>query len=276
MPTRLEADRHLHSDFSTVIQGLLEAVTRGPEAVRPLLSGSIEPEKVIDLLAPVASAPGLRMDEPRVNGRRVDLSAYSETGQEWCVVLRVSGSPSTKVENVSVFERPAPFAGIPGGFVIVVRGPSSSGKSTLMAALGDLADTPWIRFDETWVGELPLRFLIWPEASGPIAEGFLAALPALARAGNQIITSSGAFSEEQFRSALTGIPSLFVRLECPLAVLVERQQQRVDRWAGLAEETARESDDWSYDLRIDTSANDPIAAARTLIQVVGKYSKRQD
>jgi chloramphenicol 3-O-phosphotransferase len=260
----------IHSEFSTVIQGLLDAVARGPEAVRPLLSGSIEPAKVIDLLAPLASAQGLRVTEPLVNGQRVDFSAYSETGREWCVVLRVSDGPSMKVENVSVFERPAPFSGIPGGFVIVVRGPSSSGKSTLMAALGDLADTPWIRFDETCVGDLPLRFAIWPEASGPIGEGFLAALPAIARAGNQIITSSGGFSEKQFRSALTGIPSLFVRLECPLEVLVERQRHRVDRWAGLAEETARERDDWSYDLRIDTSENDPIAAAHILIEAVGR------
>jgi chloramphenicol 3-O phosphotransferase len=266
---------HYHSEFSTVIQGLLDAVTRGPEAVRPLLSGSIETEKVIALLAPIASAPGLRIDAPLVNGKRVDFSAYSETGRQWCVVLRVSDGPSIKMANVSVFERPAPFAGVPGGFVIVVRGPSSSGKSTLMAALGDLADTPWIRFDEASLGDLPLRFAIWPEASGPIGEGFLAALPAIARAGNQIITSSGAHSEKQFRSVLTGIPSHFVRLECPLSVLVERQQKRSDRWAGLAEETARERDDWSYDLRIDTSVNDPIAAARILIQAVGKHSKRQ-
>lgn len=263
-------------DVTALIQALLGAVAVGPEAVRPLVSGLTDPAEWMRLLSPMAGVEGLRTTEPQVLGNRVDFSAYSESGGEWCVVLEVSEQLPLKGEHVSVFERPPPFAGIPGGFVIVVKGPSSSGKSSLMAAFCDLAGTPWTRFDELYLGEFPLRFAIWPEASGPIREGFLVALSAFARVGNQIITTSGSLSKEQFRSALIDIPSLYVRLDCPLEVLVERQNQRGDRWAGLAEEMAAERDDWSYDLRIDTSVHAPEDAARILIEHVTRVQIKKN
>jgi chloramphenicol 3-O phosphotransferase len=247
-----------------LVQSLLAAVRRHAP-IRPFLADTADEAAVVRQLGAIATSPGAQPGEPLVDGRRVDVPVSDDDGREWWMVLQLTADSTPRVEAVSVFERPAPFDGLRGGFVVVLRGPSSSGKSSLMTAFCDLAETPWLAFDEPIVGRLPLRFAIWPDASGPIGQGFFGALGALARTGNQVITSSGTHPQQQFRSALIDVPTLFVGLECPPALLLERERSRSDRWAGATEESLARLDSWDYDLRIDTSAHGPAAAARRLL-----------
>lgn len=256
----------------TLFLRILEATATGVDAVHAFVRRPADAAEVARLLLPLAQAPHLEIRAVLVSGARVDIGVTSSSNREWAVVLSVPEEDPTTVTDISVFERPPPFAGVAGGFV-VVRGPSSSGKSTLMSTFCDLADTPWFRFDDALLGEVPLRFRIWPEASGPLGEGFLAALPAIAREGNQIITITLGESQQRLYSLLAEVPTLFVRLECPVQVLIDRQRRRSDRWAGLAEESAGEADNWTYDLRMDTSSHSPEAAAALLLQRVAEAQR---
>jgi chloramphenicol 3-O-phosphotransferase len=223
--------------------------------------------RVRSILRPLAARTDISVSETTINGNRMDFVLTGSDDALWSVVLRCAHNGS--VENVAVFERPAPFSGTPGGFVVCVGGASSSGKSTLMEALCERATTPWTRFDEQCLGVTPMRFLIWPERSGPMRDGFFAAVREYARAGNQVILPlSAGIARERFGE----MPHLFVRLDCPLDVLLARQSRRADRWAGLAEETFEQiqaSDD-RYDLHIDTASTDAERAAEIVLGEVAQ------
>ena len=231
-----------------------------------------ERAEAVRLLTPLAAATDLAIGNILVNGDRVDLQVWSGK-HEWSLVLDVDHNAPSEIRGVSVTKRPPAFSGRPGGFVIVLRGPSCSGKTSLMGAFCEMADTPWLRFDDHMFGSLPLRFLIWPDASGALRSGFRAALPVIARAGNQIITVAYSPNQQEVQSDLSDIPHLFVRLDCAQPVLVRRLQSRSDRWEGLVEETAEDDDDWRYHLRIDTAINSSNSASSTLLMAVHRQAR---
>src|SRR5437868_2075152 len=100
-------------------------------------------------LAPLWSAPGVRITETLVNGARVDVRVVAGDGREWLAVLWVAGaSPAITLSDVNVYQRPLPFRGDGPGTVVVLNGPSSVGKSALMAAFAAAASTPWACVDE--------------------------------------------------------------------------------------------------------------------------------
>lgn len=245
---------------------LVDAATRDPSEVHRLVGSPADPVAVARLLTPLAPASQLSIGNVAINGSRLDLHARSDDGREWHVDIRVPPEQPKVVTAVHVAGRPLPFAGIPGGFVVVVNGASSSGKTTLMTSLCERAMTPWIRFDDAMVGHVGLRFLIWPDTAGPINDGFVAGLVAIARAGNQVITT-GALGL-RLTAAVDQIPHLYVGLDCPLAVLVERQAQRDDRWGGLAESTNQAHKGWTYGLRIDTSRQTAAESADLVLEHV--------
>ena len=240
------------------------------------LSGIASPQErdaAARLLAPLAGATDLAIGNIFVNGDRVDLQVWSGK-DEWSLVLDVDHNAPNEIRGVSVTKRPPAFSGRPGGFVIVLCGLPCSGKTNLMEAFCEMADTPWLRFDDHMFGSLALRFLIWSDASGALRSGFRAALPVIARAGNQIITIAHGLSQQELRSDLGDIPHLFVRLDCALPVLSARLQSRSDRWDGLLEEATESDDDWRYDLRIDTAVNSSIAAAAILLTAVNRQEAK--
>lgn len=244
---------------------LLEHARRDTGEIGRFLASPEDAQRVLSILRPLAARADISVSEASINGGRVDFALTAPGDAFWSVVLRCA--PDGLVENVAVFERPAPFHGTPGGFVVCVGGASSSGKSTLMEAVCERATTPWTRFDEQSLGITPMRFLIWPERSGPMAEGFFAAVREYARVGNQVILSLPArIARDHFGK----MPHLFVYLDCPLDVLIARQSRRIDRWAGLAEETfkqAQASNDL-YDLRIDTASTSAECAAEVVLREV--------
>jgi hypothetical protein len=134
-------------------------------------------------LAPLRAHADVLVRSVAVNGHRVDVVAAAGD-HEWRVVFGTTDMVTT--EWVHVFARPAQFDGVTGGRVVVVNGPSSSGKSTLLGALRDESAEPWVIFDEPMFGGVRSEYLIWPERAPLLHDGFLKGIASLARTGNLV------------------------------------------------------------------------------------------
>lgn len=228
-----------------------------------LVAEAADNEQISRELVPAWDSAGVQITEIRVNGTRVDARLESTDGRAWLAVLWTDADAPTQVSEVTLYERPPTYQQR-SGRVVVLNGPSSVGKSSLMAAFADAASTPWACLDEPFFGRLPTKFLAWPETAGPVVDGVLAALAAAAKAGNQFIVSAGGIDQEQLRLALIGVETVYVGLDAPLNILVERQVTQADKYGGLAEESVEIHHGWAYDLQIDTSSATPSDAAALL------------
>jgi len=208
----------------------------------------------------------LALNDVRQNGRRVDARVHGGDGAAWLVVVWFTDEALTRVESVTVYPRPEPFGGSPRGCVIVLNGPSSVGESSLMRAFAQDAHTPFACLDEPLLGRVPPNFMAWQDTLGPHVEGLLAALGAAAALGNQFLVSAAGIRQDRFESALGGVEAIYVGLDAPLDVLVQRQLTQADKFGGLAEESINVHGGWNYDLRIDTVRHAPEDAARLLAQ----------
>jgi chloramphenicol 3-O-phosphotransferase len=220
--------------------------------------------------ADTRDAHQLSVTEVRQNGRRVDARVVGERGDAWLVVVWFTDLTLRAAKSISVYGRPAHFRGAPGGLVIVLNGPSSVGKSTLMNTFADHAVTPFACLDEPFFGRPPAAFLAWPDALGPHVEGLLAGLAAAARLGNQFVVSAAGIPQADFEAALFDVERLYVGLDGSLDVLVQRQLAQVDKFGGLAEQSIGIHDGWRYDLRMNTVELNPDSAAHLLSDFVRK------
>jgi chloramphenicol 3-O phosphotransferase len=230
--------------------------------VAPGAAGTVQ-----DGLAKFAGAAGIQVKRSCRNGGRVDVTLTDGSGARWAVIAGLDRQD--RVTSLWVQREPAAFAGTAGGLVVVLNGPSSSGKSTLATAIQDSAGTPWIRFlpDEFFQWHLPERYWTFGRAAGPWQEGFFGALTGLARPGNQVITTgTGLGSQAGWRRRLDGTGCLFVGLTPSLAVCERRERARDDRMAGnAAREWPTVHQGWSYDLEIDTGTVGPGQAAALVL-----------
>lgn len=229
------------------------------------MSVAADVESLRALLAPLAAVAELQIEWLVTNMDRVDAGVTGDD-REWRVVYRTD--EDGLVAALWVHERPPRFDGLVGGRSVVVNGPSGSGKSSLMTALVDLASTPWVMFDELSLGTVKEPYLIWRDSAPALQRGFLAGIAALAEAGNQVTLSSGGVPFDVLRGAFAGIPTVFVGLDCPLPILLERERGRPGRWGGLAEESLGVHNGWTYDVRIDTSTVAPSDAAQQVLDLV--------
>jgi len=251
----------------TVIEAIKHA-RHGPPELGRLLDEQVDPAQLTRDMEPLMAAPALPYSVTTTathhSGTAVGLDLRTQDGRWWHLDASVTASAPPRFTALRVHARPPAFNGRPGGLIVCVFGPSSSGKSALMEALADQAGTPWTRFDEMFPGQIPIRYLIWPGAAGPMRPGFLAGVSAFARAGNQVALSAA--PDPDVRAAFDGIATVFVHLTARLEILLARQADRRDRWAGLAEEThAADQGRSRWDLEIDTSAVSAEDAARQLI-----------
>lgn len=217
---------------------------------------------IVATLAPIARASGSTVEWVAVNGRRVDVGATAGE-REWRVALSID---SDGVHSAAAFEQPALFPGVPGGRAVIVNGPSSVGKSTVMDAVLDAASSPWVKFDELSFGVVASRFLIWRDRSPTLPRGFLAGITALALEGNQVILAGSGRESSVFDDLRSRVPTVDVGLDCPLDVRVERQSRRSDRWGGLTEGDDSQHDGWTYDIRFDTSETSAEEIALAILQ----------
>ncbi len=95
---------------------------------------------VADRLAVLGDRSDLEVVSLAVNGERVDVVARSGA-DEWRVVF--GANETGIVEWVDVIARPPVLVPVPGGRAVIVNGPSSSGKSTVLRALRNEGAT-WV------------------------------------------------------------------------------------------------------------------------------------
>jgi len=232
-----------------------------PELLRACSDAARESASVEALRA----ASDLVIRSVAVNGPRVDVVA-SAGDDEWRVVF--GSEDGQLVDWVSVFRRPVPFTGVIGGRAVVANGASSSGKSTMLAALQRDSDLPWVVFDEPFFGNVPIEHLIWREQSQVLHRGFLDAIAALARAGNLVAVAAGGWPAQMFDEAFDGVPTIFVGLVAAPDELARRERTRRDVPGGHALASLDVHEGWTYDLTFDTTAHRAEEIARRVREAV--------
>ena len=231
------------------LQPLLAGARAG--SVRDLLADDEEAPEVLVALAPLSEQPSPPSIEwSVVNVDRVDASLTSG-GREWRLVYFVAADEG--IRAVHLYEKPPPYEPVADGLVIVVNGPSGAGKSTLIEAVRTSAPDLWVAFDEPVMGTVDPAYWIWRDVAPSLHRGVFAAIAALAREGNQVITAAGGFPFDLVQTALERVRAVYVGLDCPLEVLLERELGREGRWGGIAESSLAAHEGWTYDLRFDSS-----------------------
>jgi chloramphenicol 3-O phosphotransferase len=154
----------------------------------------------------------------------------------------------------------------PPGKIILLNGASSAGKSTLCRAIQAQIDEPFLQFslDFFMFGDrvLPSRrdeagAFSWPELRPKLFDGYFHCLPALARAGNNLVIDYIIETRDQLDTLVQCIGHLdvfFVGVHCPLPELERRERLRGDRGVGDARRDFETVHTFStYDLDVDSS-----------------------
>ena len=175
------------------------------------------------------------------------------------------------------------------GTLILINGPTSSGKSSLISALQSALPEPYLEAGlDKFLWMLPGRYFkqpLWPQIlgiqgqAGPamrtLAHGMHHALAALLRAGNNVLADHVLLEADWLQECemlFAGLPALFVGALCPLAVLEERERARGDRTLGHARaQLARAHHGARYDMIVDTSQVTPEEGARAVLAHLAAY-----
>ena len=168
------------------------------------------------------------------------------------------------------------------GKIILLNGASSSGKTSIVRALQECLDEPYLDAGlDKFLFMLPKRYLerpLWDDVLGLAVEagetgrvlvsGMHRAIWALALAGSNVIADhvlvEPAWAEECAR-LFGDLPALFVGVRCPLEVLEARERSRKDRTLGQARlQFERVHAFARYDLEVDTSRYSPAVCAQQI------------
>ena len=134
---------------------------------------------------------------------------------------------------------------VTAGKIIIINGPSSSGKTTLALAVQKQFDIPFLRFSfDLFLDNqvLPMEQIrnssfSWDSMRSSVFSGIHQCLPALATAGNNLIFDHIIESKSWLENLIRSISKLdvfFVGLHCSLPELERREAQRGDRRSGEA------------------------------------------
>jgi chloramphenicol 3-O phosphotransferase len=153
---------------------------------------------------------------------------------------------------------------LPPGKIIIINGPSSSGKTTLALALQKQLDLPFIRFSfDLFIDhkafpseQIKSGKFSWEQMRPSIFLGLHQCLPALARAGNNIIFDHIIETKAwlyELVSLVSELDVFFVGLHCSLPELERRELQRGDRPPGDARQDFQTVHSIpTYDLELDS------------------------
>lgn len=150
------------------------------------------------------------------------------------------------------------------GKVIIINGPSSSGKTTLAFAVQKQSDIPFLRFSfDLFLDNksLPMEGIrsgafSWETIKPSVIRGIQQCVPALTMAGNNVIFDHIIETKPLLHHLIQSVSALdvfFVGLHCPLPELERRELQRGNRRVGEARadlETVHNIT--SYDLELDS------------------------
>jgi len=176
------------------------------------------------------------------------------------------------------------------GTVIILNGTSSSGKTSIVKALQEVLDEPYLDAGiDKFLFMLPKRYLnepLWHQVfdylyadpinrtglsikAGPVGHRVIAgmhhSIAALARAGNNVVADHVLLERQWLKDCvevLRGFRVWYVGVRCPLEVVEQRERERRDRTCGQA----RAQFDLVhahglYDLEVDTSISSPMDCA---------------
>jgi len=177
-------------------------------------------------------------------------------------------SDGVTIDELAVFRRPPRFDGVDGGRVIVVNGPSGSGKSSLLAAIAANSSLPWVILDEPVLGTVDQGYLIWRGQAPGLHRGFLDAVAALASADNLVAFSAAGHPAALIDDAFDGVEVVRIGLDCDLDTLMQRERGREGRSGGLAAASITDHDGWRYDARFDTSQLSATVIARHVLTLL--------
>jgi chloramphenicol 3-O phosphotransferase len=162
------------------------------------------------------------------------------------------------------------------GKIILINGASSAGKSTLARALQQQLPDPFLHWSFDHLREsnaLPMARirngeLDWACMRPAVFDGFHRCLPALARAGNNLIVDH-IIEQEQWLADLVELLApfdvFFVGVHCPLPELERRERQRGDRRPGEAQRDFLTAHRFTeYDLAIDATRSNEGNVARLI------------
>ena len=131
------------------------------------------------------------------------------------------------------------------GKIIIINGPSSSGKTTLALAAQKQFDLPFLRFSFDLfldnqvlpMDQIRTGSFSWDSMRPSVFRGIHRCLPALADTGNNLIfdhiIESKSWLEDLLQS-ISGLDVFFVGLHCSLTELERRETQRGNRRSGEA------------------------------------------
>ncbi len=157
------------------------------------------------------------------------------------------------------------------GKIIILNGASSSGKTSILHALQNLLDEPYLEAGiDKFIFMLPARYLerpLWDGVLGLAVQagvqgeilfsGMHRAIAALARAGNNVLADHVLVEPgwvQDCAALFDGIPAYLVGIQCPLEVLEQRERSRRNRTLGQARLQVPVIHAYcTYDLEVDTS-----------------------
>lgn len=164
----------------------------------------------------------------------------------------------------------------PPGRIIFLNGASSSGKSTLAAALQAVLDEPFWHYsiDHLLAARIIPRERMdhgrfrWQDMRAPFFAGFHRSLPAFADGGNNLIVEH-IVETEAWMKRLVGLLHPYdvfaVGLHCPLNELEQRELARGDRRLGDARnDFATVHQFMTYDIEVNSAAS-PAANASAVL-----------
>jgi chloramphenicol 3-O phosphotransferase len=166
--------------------------------------------------------------------------------------------------------------------IVVLNGPSSSGKTAVARAFQELAPALFLNISiDTILYALPPSILERMQRGEKneglpfldLVRAYCASVRAIAETGQDLIIDHAVTTRaeaELLLAAVEGHATLFVGLRCATQLLAEREGLRGDRRPGLAESQLDRVHQWlQYDLEIDTAATTPEDAARQILEALG-------
>jgi chloramphenicol 3-O phosphotransferase len=160
------------------------------------------------------------------------------------------------------------------GYVLVLNGGSSSGKTTIGRALQSCLEGTWLLIGiDALIWTLPVEMVGDPagievidgmvrRGSGfmEIYDGFRHAVASFARCGVNVILDEvllgGGVDQAQWVEALLGVETCWVGVHCDADLAASREVDRGDRPVGVARmQATRVHEDVRYDLQLETDTD---------------------
>ena len=157
------------------------------------------------------------------------------------------------------------------GKIIILNGTSSSGKTTLARELQSQYSAAYLlcSLDAFW-DMTPYKIPAGSNNFPKIKLAMAKSVRALAETGHNVIVDivfCGQKTYQEFSNILADFSVSFIKVDCPLYELEERELARGDRPHGLAQSQIKSTHDGvAYDLIIDTAANSPRQCAEIIIK----------